>query len=323
MSKKASILYLLDVLKTKSDEQHPLTSTQLIQEIYERSNHTINVERKAIYRDLQLLTDYGYDILQVHEEQLRGYYLADSTFEAAEVRILLDAIHASTSISAKKTKLLSEKLGTLVNEYNAQNLQWNIRYANTKSKNEHVLYTVDTINQAILNKKAIQFQYFDLNIRKQKIVRKKNYHLIPYALVWDQDKYYCVLYSEKHQSFSNYRVDKMDHIEQIDTDHIRIPFDLHQYLKNSFGMFQGERTMVTLKCENDEKLSSHILERFGDDILVKEIKEDSFTIALDVDISPVFFGWIFQWMPKIEIIAPHSVQQEFQNMCQQGLAKTK
>ncbi|MDD6468203.1 MAG: WYL domain-containing protein [Erysipelotrichaceae bacterium] len=318
---KASILYLLDILKTKTDAQHPLTSSELIQEIYERSSSTLIMERKTIYRDIQTLIDYGYDIIQVHEQQLRGYYLLDTTFEVAEVRLLIDAINASTSISTKKTQQLTKKLQTLVNEHEAKDLPWNIRYANSKSNNEHVLYNVDAINQAILHQQAIQFQYFDWNIRRQKIMRKKTYQLIPYALVWDQDKYYCVLYSEKHQSFSNYRIDKMDHIEPIETSHQRIPFDLQQYMKNSFGMFLGERTLVTLKCHNDQRLASHLLERFGDDIIVKSIDDDSFTIVLEVELSPVFYGWIFQWLPDIEIIAPSYVQQQFQNMCIQGIAK--
>ena len=136
MSNKATILYVLDILKRKTDELHPLTSFQLINEIYEMSNHEITVERKAIYRDIQTLIDYGHDILQIRDNNVRGYYYANSDFEVAEIRLLMDAVEASSSISHKKTKQLIQKLSKLVNEHNEKDLQWQINYTSNKSENE-------------------------------------------------------------------------------------------------------------------------------------------------------------------------------------------
>ena len=154
MSNKITILYLLDILKRKTDEQHPLTSSELINEIYEASHHQITIERKAIYRDIQTLIDYGHDILQTRENNRRGYYYANSDFEVAEIRLLMDAVEASSSISHKKSQQLIQKLSKLVNEHNEKDLQWQINYTSNKSENEHILYNVDTINQAIIHKQA-------------------------------------------------------------------------------------------------------------------------------------------------------------------------
>ena len=123
MSNKITILYLLDILKRKTDEQHPLTSSELINEIYEASHHQITIERKAIYRDIQTLIDYGHDILQTRENNRRGYYYANSDFEVAEIRLLMDAVEASSSISHKKSQQLIQKLSKLVNEHNEKDLQ--------------------------------------------------------------------------------------------------------------------------------------------------------------------------------------------------------
>lgn len=320
MSNKFTILYILDILQKKTDEQHPLTSSQIITEVFLASNETIQMERKAVYRDIQTLIDYGYDILQIRQDHKRGYYYAHQHFEVAEIRLLMDAIEASASISPKKTKQLITKLTTLVNEPEQQHLQWQINYATTKTDNEHILYSLDTINQAIQQQKAITFQYFDYDLSHKRIARKKHYQGIPYTLIWDQDKYYCVLYNEKYQSFSNYRIDKMDHIQIQETNHVRLPFDSKEYLKTSMGMFKGEKQLVQLRCENKQTIISHIFERFGNDMMIQEITDTHFIVSVSIEISPVFYGWLFQWTSQITILSPINVKQQYQTICKQALA---
>ena len=323
MSTKLTILYILDILKRKTDEQHPLSSTQLINEVYEASHQQIQMERKAIYRDIQTLIDYGHDILQIRDNNVRGYYYANNEFEAAEIKILMDAIEASSSISTKRTKQLISKLTNLVSEHDAKHLQWQINYTSIKSENEHILYNVDTINQAIINNQAITFQYFDYDIQHKRIARKKDYQGIPYALLWDQDKYYCVLYIEKYQTFSNYRLDKMDNIKLLETNHIRLPFDTAEHIKNSMSMYKGQKTTIQLRCDNNQTLISHLFERFGTEMMIQEIKDDSFTIAMSIELSPIFYSWLFQWTPQIEILAPLEVIEHYQAMLCTALEKNK
>ena len=321
MSTKLTILYLLDILKRKTDEQHPLSSTQLINEVYQASHQQILMERKAIYRDIQTLIDYGHDILQIRENNVRGYYYANNEFETAEIKILMDAIEASSSISTKKTKQLISKLTNLVSEHDAKHLQWQINYTSTKSENEHLLYNVDTINQAIIHNQAITFQYFDLDIQHKRIARKKDYQGIPYALLWDQDKYYCVLYIEKYNTFSNYRLDKMDNIDSLETNHIRLPFDAKEHIKNTMSMYKGQKTTIQLRCDNNQTLISHLFERFGKDMMIQDIQDDAFTIAISIELSPIFYGWLFQWSPQIEVISPVYVKEQYQAMLSTALEK--
>lgn len=321
MSTKLTILYLLDILKRKTDEQHPLSSTQLINEVYQASHQQILMERKAIYRDIQTLIDYGHDILQIRENNVRGYYYANNEFETAEIKILMDAIEASSSISTKKTKQLISKLTNLVSEHDAKHLQWQINYTSTKSENEHLLYNVDTINQAIIHNQAITFQYFDLDIQHKRIARKKDYQGIPYALLWDQDKYYCVLYIEKYNTFSNYRLDKMDNIDSLETNHIRLPFDAKEHIKNTMSMYKGQKTTIQLRCDNNQTLISHLFERFGKDMMIQDIQDDAFTIAISIELSPIFYGWLFQWTPQIEVISPVYVKEQYQAMLSTALEK--
>lgn len=58
---KLKILYIMDYLLRYSDENHPVTVAQLIQELEKRG---ISAERKSVYDDLEALRTYGLDVVQ-------------------------------------------------------------------------------------------------------------------------------------------------------------------------------------------------------------------------------------------------------------------
>ena len=311
MSQKASVLNILQILTKHSNEDNPLNANQLL-EYLEQNN--IFIERKAVYRDIQTLIDTGYDIQKVHENNIRGYYLSNDTFEIAELRLLIDAINASKFISETKTNNLLAKLLSLTNVYDAKKITRNISYSQTKSKNEVILYNVDEINLAINEHKQITFKYFDLDVNKQKKYRERSYVTIPYSLLWDQDKYYCIGYSTKHQDFTHYRVDKMENIISSEVEHEYLTLDLQHYSQQIFGMFQGEKVHTTLRFPLT--LTSLVYDQFSTDVLVSNKDETHFTIITDIIVSPVFFGWLFQLNTEVEIIAPASLKEQYLEYCQ-------
>ena len=312
MSQKASILYILKALKQYANEDNPLNANQLLEKL-EQNN--IYIERKAVYRDIQTLIDVGYDIQKLHQNNIRGYYLNDDTFEIAELRLLIDAINASKFISEKKTKVLVQKLTSLTNIYNASELNRNISYSHTKSNNEVILYNVDKINTSINEKKQIVFKYYDLDINKQKKYRKKSYETIPYYLLWDQDKYYCIGYSTKHQNFTHYRVDKMEKIMASNVEHEYLPLDLNEYSRQLFGMYQGDKVHASLRFPLF--LTSLVYDQFSTDVFITDVTKTHFTIIVDINVSPVFFGWLFQLRTQVEIIGPTELKLQYQKHCQE------
>ena len=69
-NQKQKLLALLDILRTESDENHPISTSGLIAALAKQG---IAAERKSIYDDMATLTDRGYDIVTVRG---KGYYLA-------------------------------------------------------------------------------------------------------------------------------------------------------------------------------------------------------------------------------------------------------
>ena len=104
-NQKLKLLYILDLLTTKSDENHPVDIEQILLYL---QNHGITCERKSVYSDISVLKEFGYDILFTKGSE-SGYFLASRDFESAEIRLLCDAVQAANFISPKKTQLDNNK----------------------------------------------------------------------------------------------------------------------------------------------------------------------------------------------------------------------
>ena len=92
-----------------------------------------------------------------------------------------------------------------------------VNFNTRKHSNETILYTVDSIEDAIRRKKKIAFHYFYLNEQKERVFQckdtgeKKRYYVEPVAMVMSEDNYYLMTYSSRHpDKTANYRLDRMD-----------------------------------------------------------------------------------------------------------------
>ena len=150
---KTRIIKLLNILKEKTDENHPLNSEQLIPMLREEGE---SVERKTIYSDIKALNDMDIYIESVKGENT-GYYFDDELFENSELRILADAVSSCNFVTDAKSDSFLDKLLSLTNEYNRKKIRETLSYRRSKSTNEQIFYNIDAIGDALYEKKKITF----------------------------------------------------------------------------------------------------------------------------------------------------------------------
>ena len=202
---RSRILLLLQLLLKQTDEHHYATGADILR-FWE--THGIQTTRKNVYSDIQLLMDFGLDIICIKSTQNR-YFIGSRLLELPELKLLVDAVESSHLITEKKSAVLIEKLGHLTSRHNAAILNRPVYMDGTaKPDNEAVYYTIDTIQTAIHKQRAISFQYFEYTPEKEKVLKHKGYRygFSPYALIWNQDFYYAVGWSEKHGKLAQFRV---------------------------------------------------------------------------------------------------------------------
>ena len=86
-NQKLKLLYLLEILRRETDEEHPLTLKQ-IQDLLEQKG--ITAERKSLYDDMEQLRLFGEDVLSVRDTTVR-YYIGERTLDMTQLRLLVDA----------------------------------------------------------------------------------------------------------------------------------------------------------------------------------------------------------------------------------------
>lgn len=311
-NQKQKILVLLDLFKSKTDEEHGVTTSDIIDYLAE---HGIKAERKTVYADLNILKEYGYEISKEKKDGNYYYTLLDRDFQLPELKLLVDAVQASKFISAKKSSELIKKIENLASVYQAKQLQRQVFVSNRiKTNYENVYYNVDELNLAINENRKIKFDYYEWNLSKEMVLRKNGHKndISPWSLAWDDENYYLVAFDGNSGIIKHYRVDKMRKIEILDEARDGREefeeFDAAKYAKKVFGMFTGDEQRVKIQFAN--KLIGVVIDRFGQDIMIIPKGVDQFVVNVNVKVSNMFLGWIIGLGDGAKILEPESVVDE-------------
>ena len=312
-NQKIKLLKIMEFLRAESSENKPVSTSQMIN--YLNSIH-ISCERRTLYKDMDMLIESGANIIKTELGRENAYYIDEISFSLAELKLLIDAVQAANFITADKTAELTNKLlsyaGVRCSEIIRDNI---IFYNNHKHSNESIFENIEQIELAIKKKKQVSFYYFDLDEKCNRIYRKdkKRYITDPVALVFSEENYYLVAYSQKYQSNTNYRIDRMDTVEveeeSICGEALIKKRKTETYTEQVFKMYNGETELVTMEFA-PSKLGV-IYDKFGENIEIRHADRGWLKIKVTVQISPTFWGWIYQLGDQIKIVSPEGVKPPF------------
>ena len=312
-NQKFKFTYLMKIMLAKTDDEHALTMPQIMEEL---EKYDVTAERKSIYADFQDMTDkFGIEIVKEQIGRETYYHVGSREFELAEVKLLIDAIQSSKFITQTKSRELITKIKSFVSEHQAKQLQRQV-YINdrVKTMNESVYYNVDDIHTAINQDKKIRFKYYKWDINKKLVPRHNGdwFVVSPWALTWDDENYYLVAFDDLDHRIKHYRVDKMMRIsiekEKRDGKEAFKNFDMAEYSKATFGMYQGQKTKVKIRLAN--YMCGVFIDRFGKDITFRPVDNEHSELHVDVNVSPQFFGWIFSLGKDVKVVGPEEVVEE-------------
>ena len=310
INQKLKLLYLADIFRRRTDEDHMLTLPEITDLLQENG---VEVERKTMYTDFDELRKYGLDIQKEKIGNYSYYHLVNREFETAELKLIIDSIQSAKFITERKSRELIKKIEKLASDFDAQDLQRQVLVAGrVKSMNESVYINVDALHRAINEKKQIRFQYSRWNMKKQLEKRHNGefFQVTPWALMWDDENYYLVAYDPIADMIKHYRVDKMSNIQEVEgkREGRQLFRDLNtsEYAKQHFGMFTGELKEVELLVDNE--LIGVMIDRFGKRIRVIPVDENHFKTIVKVAVSPQFLGWLLALGDKIKVINPTDVE---------------
>lgn len=311
---KLKLLYIVDILRKYSDEDHPISAAEICSKL---SLFNVTAERKSVYNDIEQLIFYGYDIIKTRTPKA-GFFLGSREFEIPEISLLTDAVKTAKFISAKKTRELISKLEALQSVYQLNSLNKGIYFdVDSKTKNEEIYYTIDTVSRAIENKKQIKFEYNvrTINENKEITISSSQKIISPYAMTWQDDHYYLIGNYEKYDNLIHLRIDRMHKVEITEkssrsfseVSDYKSVFDVADYTKRLFGMHTGNIKNIELKCSRE--ILEQVVDRFGDSIFITKLTDKTFNINYKAVVSEALVTWIINFGNKIEAVSPENLRK--------------
>lgn len=304
--RKNSVLNVLEILQKYSDEKHLLTYAQIIEKL--KSNYDMEVERKTVARDIDILLDNNFDIVKCGN---KGLYLGERKFTEGELLFLVDAIYSSRSCVYEKKKF--NHLEKLDDGRNVDNKQ--------------IFYTIELLNEAIEQGKKVEFQYNVYGIDKKLKPKKdgKVYKVNPYFLVNNHGKYYLVCNYDKYDNLGNYKIDCISNIKVLD-EKIKplksLPgqekFSIKQYMEEHIYMLAGSSVRAKIKIENEDRIND-VISWFGEKThLYKSNNEIFADFKINED---ALIYWAMQYGQTVEVVEPKETRDKIKNLLKDMLKR--
>ena len=313
-NKKMLNMLILDILKEYSDENHKLTQQEIIRLL--KSNYDMECDRRSVKNNILYLKELGYDI-----SMDGGYYLAEREFENAELRMLIDSVLFSKNLTQKQAKILIEKLKGMGNRYFAAKVSHISNLPDLQhADNKQLMYALDTVNDAISEKKKISFVYNDYDIKFQLHPRRKEAYIVnPYQMVANNGHFYLIGNYDKYDDISHYRLDRMPRVQMLEEKakpqkeikDFQNGFNLPKHMAEHIYMFSGPS--VPVKILTDEKMMNELVDWLGKNLHIRRTDvPGQIEVSFHCNEESLFY-WALQYGPYVEVLEPVSLRERIKD----------
>ena len=314
--KNGNPIYILNVLKKYTDENHMISAAEIgrkVKEIY-----SVEIDPRTIRRNINLLKyKLDYDI-STREENGKGYYInknPETDFEPGEIRAIIDTFSYANYIVPSISKNIIKKCKSMQNVYENKKLRNYKIYANdTKTDNMEVIKNIEDVSTAIQNLSKVKFEYWKYTMEnkiKKEIVSTPK--VTPYAIVYNKQEFYMIGIKEGQDKFYNYRLDRIKNLKQLEEKRTiaKTSKEIKEYAESLVEMFGGEKANIEIICT--DYLLDTIFELFGKKAKVLKIDDKAFKVKLKAN-PRGFKVWAMRNLDCIEVLKPKALRDEIKEI---------
>ena len=323
--KNGNILYILNILRKYSDEDHMMSASEIQKKIKEIYN--VEIDTRTIRRNINLLKyKFDYDI-STRDENGKGYYInrdPETDFEPGELRAIIDNFSYANYIVPSIAKNIIKKCKNIQTVYENEKIKdYQIYACDSKTENVEVIKNIEDISNSIYLNKKIKFEYWKYvitNKLEKKIVSKPI--VSPYAIVYNKQEFYLIGIKEGKTEFYNYRVDRIKNIQILEED-ITIKkkkSEIQDFAESSTEMFGGKKEEIEAICHI--WLLDTIFDTFGRNVTIEKIQDNEESFRLLVDTNTLGFKmWAMRNIDLVEVKKPLTLRNEMQYVIKNAMNK--
>lgn len=313
---KLKTLYLCDILREKTDEDHPMSAADICKELDDRG---VGAERKSIYANLEVLRQYNLDVVKTSTPK-KGFFLGDREFQPVEIKLMADAVQSAGFISQSNSRKLIQKLEKNLSIYQRENFHKQVYIEDrNKTENDLIYYRINELAEAIDKQCRVRVNYERRRLEEGSAVRNETRIMTvsPYALLWSNDHYYLICNNAKYDNLMHLRIERIKRVDILENEPIRPvrevseytnTFDIADYSSKIFEGFSGTVETVELRCTHN--LYDTIADHFGNKLAIIDADDDTFTVQVEVATSEGFLGWVLKFGGKMEVVSPAHVRED-------------
>ena len=312
-----NILYILNILKKYTDEDHKMSIEQIKEKIKEI--YAVDIDPRTIRRNINLLIKkFGYDI-STYNDNRKGYYITndpETDFEPGEIRAIIDTFSYSTYIEERIAKAIIKKCKKLQTIYENEKIKgYKIYSPKGKTTNIEVIKNIEDIQNSIMNKNKIKFEYWKYCIVGDKIEKQivSTPKVSPYAIIYDKQQFYMLGIKEGNKEFFHYRLDRIKNLYELE-EKIKVKKtdkEIENYVNTSVEVFSGKEIEIEAECERT--ILEEVIEKFGRKVEIRPIDDNHFIMKLCA--NPLGFKlWTMRNLDLVTVTKPESLVKEIKEV---------
>lgn len=308
------LLAVYEILREFSDEEVPLTKTQICKLLYEE--YHLDADQRTVQDDLDCLLESGY----IRSDKKNFFHFTVHPFEDWELKMLVDGIAQTDYFEPRTLNRIIEKVISLAGPTDAEMLRRNrpvLDYA-VKENDFYLLENLSRLISAVKDLHPVQFEYFKLDENKLPVLHGSGSYLVhPYIIVKRNTFYYLVSYREGDSSLRYFRIDRIRNIV-IQTNKKRIsPYrlpigdktdEIKHYLRNNTDSFWGEKISVIVRLDSTPSI---LYDVFGIENVNLTSEKDPSIFCINAQNNAGLYHNLMKLGSAVTILEPVSIRKRY------------
>jgi predicted DNA-binding transcriptional regulator YafY len=278
---------------------------------------------RTVYRDLEALQVGGFPIFNDKVNGTNYWALMESAKKPVPIPFSLPELIAlyfgRDVLKILKNTVFHDSLESLFKKIKTtlpaeskkylKQIETSLRAGSGPHKNyDKFRETIETLNEAVINKKVVEIVYYTMS--RKKVTQRK---VAPYKLWFYNGTFYLIGHCGRRDEIRIFAIDRIKMLN-LTAERFEVPaeFNVDEFMKASFGVFQGQPVHVKLHFTPDA--AGYVKEKvWHDSQQISGQRDGSVVLEMDVAGTKEIKHWILGWGSQVQVLKPDSLREEIRS----------